>query len=64
MASTDTHLLYLISHQVPPRFGLKDDSSARWQKLLSHIRQLNATAEDGVLYKLFILGRHGQGYRT
>ncbi|KAL1690912.1 histidine phosphatase superfamily [Schizophyllum commune] len=49
---------------VPPRFGLKDDSSDRWRKLLSHIHHLNATAEDGALYKLFILGRHGQGYHN
>ncbi|KAL1706571.1 histidine phosphatase superfamily [Schizophyllum commune] len=49
---------------VPPRFGLKDDSGDRWRKLLSHIHHLNATAEDGALYKLFILGRHGQGYHN
>ncbi|KAI5888873.1 phosphoglycerate mutase-like protein [Schizophyllum commune H4-8] len=49
---------------VPPRFGLKDDSSDRWRKLLSHVHYLNATAEDGALYKLFILGRHGQGYHN
>ncbi|KAL1683075.1 histidine phosphatase superfamily, partial [Schizophyllum commune] len=35
-----------------------------WRKLLSHIHHLNATAEDGALYKLFILGRHGQGYHN
>lgn len=48
---------------VPERFGLKDDSSDRWSKLLSHIAHLNGSDKDGA-YKLIILGRHGQGFHN
>ncbi|KIY47419.1 phosphoglycerate mutase-like protein [Fistulina hepatica ATCC 64428] len=52
------------SYEVPPRFGLIDESPDRWPKLLSYIRQLNETAERGCSYKLVVLGRHGQGFHN
>ncbi|KAL1745519.1 histidine phosphatase superfamily [Schizophyllum fasciatum] len=49
---------------VPPRFGLKDESNNRWQTLFAHIHNLNKSGTDDALYKLFLLGRHGQGYHN
>ena len=43
-----------------PKFVLK---LATWTELLQLIRNLNSKAQKGVSYKLFILGRHGEGYR-
>ncbi|KIK29101.1 hypothetical protein PISMIDRAFT_517630 [Pisolithus microcarpus 441] len=47
-----------------PRFGLIDDSPERWNKLMASIQQLNADAPSHVQYKLFFLGRHGEGYHN
>jgi len=47
-----------------PRFGLKDDSPDRWQKLMRQIRLLNAEAKGSVIYKLIFLGRHGFAYNN
>ncbi|KAI6163259.1 histidine phosphatase superfamily [Pisolithus thermaeus] len=49
---------------LPPRFGLIDDSPERWSKLIASIQQLNIDAPTHVQYKLFFLGRHGQGYHN
>ncbi|KAG6335893.1 hypothetical protein ID866_3202 [Astraeus odoratus] len=46
-----------------PRFGLIDDSPERWIKFKASIKQLNANAPSNIQYKVFFLGRHGQGYR-
>ncbi|KAI6024508.1 histidine phosphatase superfamily [Pisolithus marmoratus] len=50
-------------HELLPRFGLIDDSPEGWSKLIASIRKLNVDAPSHVQYKLFILGRHGEGYR-
>ena len=44
---------------VPPRFGLLDKWN--WDSLRARISELNAEAPVDVSYKLFFLGRHGQG---
>ena len=43
-----------------PKFGLKLPS---WTQLLQNLNSLNVNAPQGTSYKLFILGRHGEGYR-
>ncbi|KAL4076312.1 hypothetical protein J3A83DRAFT_4186958 [Scleroderma citrinum] len=54
--------LYYLSEAFLPRFGLIDDSPERWTKFRASIQQLNADAPSNVQYKVFFLGRHGQGY--
>ncbi|KAF7326110.1 Phosphoglycerate mutase-like protein [Mycena kentingensis (nom. inval.)] len=49
---------------VAPRLGLLDRSDDRWPKLLDALTDLNDSATDGSMYKLFFLGRHGQGYHN
>ncbi|KZP29798.1 phosphoglycerate mutase-like protein [Athelia psychrophila] len=49
---------------LPPRFGLLDDSPDRWSTFKQKISQLNANANDGAVYKVFYLGRHGQGFHN
>jgi len=49
---------------LPPRFGLLDDSPDRWTKFKSEISTLNLEAPSGTLYKVFFLGRHGEGYHN
>lgn len=49
--------------QVLPRFGLIDDRADRWTTFIGEIERLNETAERGVQFKVFFLGRHGEGYR-
>lgn len=50
--------------QLPPRFGLLDDSPERWTTFKAKIDALNRDAPAGTAYKVFWLGRHGQGYRA
>lgn len=59
MTSIVLHIL-----QILPRFGLIDDQTDRWAMFVAAIERLNATAEPGVRFKVFFLGRHGQGYRA
>ena len=49
--------------QLPPRFGLLDQSPDRWGTFKSKIIDLNQQSPNGTQYKVFFLGRHGQGYR-
>jgi hypothetical protein len=45
--------------------GLIDSSTERWDRFQIKIEQLNAQgALKGESYKVFFLGRHGQGWRT
>ncbi|KAF8138803.1 histidine phosphatase superfamily [Boletus edulis] len=53
-----------FTEQILPRFGLINDRTDRWTTFVSEIEKLNATAEPGVQYKVFFLGRHGQGYHN
>jgi len=50
--------------QIPPRFGLQDDSDERWAKFRGEIERLNASAPSGTQYKVVFLGRHGEGYHN
>ncbi|KAI9574378.1 histidine phosphatase superfamily [Boletus coccyginus] len=47
-----------------PRFGLIDERTDRWTTFVAEIERLNATAEPGVQFKVFFLGRHGEGYHN
>ncbi|PCH35937.1 phosphoglycerate mutase-like protein [Wolfiporia cocos MD-104 SS10] len=49
---------------LPPRLGLRDDSSDRWAKFCACIAELNASAPTGTTYKVLFIGRHGQGYHN
>ncbi|KAF8961548.1 hypothetical protein BDZ97DRAFT_1921226 [Flammula alnicola] len=49
---------------IPPRFGLKNTSKDRWEKLFEHIHALNDESPKGTSYKFFLLSRHGQGYHN
>lgn len=49
---------------LPPRFGLIDDGPDRWAKFKESIQQLNENAPTTVQYKVFFLGRHGEGYHN
>ncbi|KAG5645137.1 hypothetical protein DXG03_006854 [Asterophora parasitica] len=46
---------------IPPRFGLLDDSADRWDKFFAHLAGLDESADRYTSYKVFFLGRHGQG---
>ncbi|PSS37959.1 hypothetical protein PHLCEN_2v216 [Hermanssonia centrifuga] len=50
--------------QLPTSFGLIDDAPDRWHQFKRRISELNASAAPGVSYKVFFLGRHGQGYHN
>ncbi|KAJ7220880.1 histidine phosphatase superfamily [Mycena pura] len=52
----------MFQYEVPARFGLLDDSKARWSNLILKLRELNTT--DDTSYKLIFFGRHGQGYHN
>ncbi|KAF7973523.1 hypothetical protein HWV62_14946 [Athelia sp. TMB] len=49
---------------IPPRFGLLDDSPDRWHAFKEKIFRLNVDATNGTVYKVFFLGRHGQGFHN
>lgn len=49
---------------LPPRFGLIDGSPESWYKFIASIQQLNIEAPSHVQYKVFFLGRHGEGYHN
>ena len=75
-----THTTTTAVEQVPPRFGLNDDSPDRWTRLRVKIAEINSTlstqaAEESDLgvardvrltvgCKLLLLVRHGEGYRA
>ncbi|KIJ69810.1 hypothetical protein HYDPIDRAFT_77920, partial [Hydnomerulius pinastri MD-312] len=46
---------------IPPRFGLVDNSPDRWKTFRTSIDNLNSNAPPDTQYKVFFLGRHGQG---
>ncbi|KAI0345470.1 phosphoglycerate mutase-like protein [Trametopsis cervina] len=50
---------------LPPRFGLIDASTERWDTFKIKIDQLNEQgASKGEKYKVLFLGRHGQGWHN
>ncbi|KAN0097173.1 Histidine phosphatase superfamily [Tylopilus felleus] len=48
----------------PPRFGLIDERPDRWTTFAAEIHNLNATAPASVQYKVFFIGRHGEGFHN
>lgn len=50
--------------KLPPRFGLKDSSPARWDNFADAIADMNARLDDGAQVKVFWLARHGEGHRA
>ncbi|EJT46043.1 hypothetical protein A1Q1_05425 [Trichosporon asahii var. asahii CBS 2479] len=45
-------------------FGMLDQSPERWANFQRRVEELQATAPPGVQYKVFFLGRHGQGWHN
>lgn len=41
-----------------------DQSPERWANFQRRVEELQATAPPGVQYKVFFLGRHGQGWHN
>ena len=50
--------------QLPPRFGLLDDTPIRWKLFLVKLAEMNKTSPEYVKYKAVFLARHGQGVRA
>ncbi|KAK8861615.1 hypothetical protein IAR55_002438 [Kwoniella newhampshirensis] len=45
-------------------FGLLDESPERWHNLKASVKKMQSEAEEGVIYKVLFLGRHGQGWHN
>lgn len=52
------------AQQLKRSFGLIDTSPERWHNLRKSIEELQRKAPEGVTYKVFFLGRHGQGWHN
>jgi len=63
-AQDNPNALPALIGAIPPRFGLIDDSPDRWSKFQARMTALNNAAAEGNAYKVFFLGRHGQGYHN
>ncbi|KAJ8502548.1 hypothetical protein ONZ45_g11657 [Pleurotus djamor] len=50
-----------VSEAIPPSFGLLDTSNDRWERLFKQVEELNEKSDEKTAFKLFFLGRHGQG---
>ncbi|KAG1892048.1 histidine phosphatase superfamily [Suillus subluteus] len=50
--------------ELPPRFGLIDRSDSRWKTFRQKIDQLNTSSPAGTQYKVFFVGRHGEGFHN
>ncbi|KAG6369495.1 histidine phosphatase superfamily [Boletus reticuloceps] len=51
-------------NEILPRLGLIDERPDRWSTFTAAIHSLNATATRGVQYKVFFIGRHGEGFHN
>ncbi|KAG2115793.1 histidine phosphatase superfamily [Suillus discolor] len=49
---------------LPARFGLIDPSDDRWKTFKQEIDQLNTSSPVGTQYKVFFVGRHGEGFHN
>lgn len=49
---------------LPARFGLIDPSDDRWRTFKQRIDQLNTSSPVGTQYKVFFVGRHGEGFHN
>ncbi|KAG2361454.1 histidine phosphatase superfamily [Suillus spraguei] len=52
------------SKALPPRFGLIDHSDDRWKVFRQKINQLNKSSPASTKYKVFFIGRHGEGFHN
>ncbi|KAG1805760.1 histidine phosphatase superfamily [Suillus variegatus] len=50
--------------ELPARFGLIDTSDNRWRTFKQRIDQLNTSSPVGTQYKVFFVGRHGEGFHN
>ncbi|KIK40093.1 hypothetical protein CY34DRAFT_286866 [Suillus luteus UH-Slu-Lm8-n1] len=55
---------YGLGEALPPRFGLIDRSDDRWKVFRQKIDHLNASSPVGTQYKVFFVGRHGEGFHN
>ncbi|KAG1792115.1 phosphoglycerate mutase [Suillus subaureus] len=55
---------YGLGEVLPPRFGLIDRSDGRWKTFRQKIDQLNTSSPAGTQYKVFFVGRHGEGFHN
>jgi hypothetical protein len=53
----------LINRSYPATNGIKSKLT-QWQKFAIQLDALNAAAPSDTVYKLFFLGRHGEGYHN
>ncbi|KAG1868109.1 phosphoglycerate mutase [Suillus tomentosus] len=49
---------------LPARFGLIDPSDDRWRTFKQRIDQLNTSSPVSTQYKVFFVGRHGEGFHN
>ncbi|KAJ8507323.1 hypothetical protein ONZ45_g10294 [Pleurotus djamor] len=54
----------MVTEAIPPSFGLLDTSKDRWETLFKRIANLNHQADPSTSFKLFFLGRHGEGFHN
>ncbi|KAG1801943.1 histidine phosphatase superfamily [Suillus subaureus] len=55
---------YGLGEVLPPRFGLIDRSDGRWKTFRQKIGQLNTSSPASTQYKVFFVGRHGEGFHN
>lgn len=55
---------YGLGEALPPRFGLIDHSDDRWKVFRQKINQLNKSSPASTKYKVFFIGRHGEGFHN
>ncbi|KAK5164794.1 putative phosphoglycerate mutase pmu1 [Saxophila tyrrhenica] len=44
--------------------GSGDEGLTQWQRYAKYVRELNGASEAGTTYKVFYVGRHGEGYHN
>ncbi|RDB24444.1 hypothetical protein Hypma_008411 [Hypsizygus marmoreus] len=49
---------------IPPSFGLLDSAPDRWTNFFARIESLNHRSDRHTFYKVFLLGRHGEGFHN
>lgn len=62
LKQTDTNF-GLIDRNYPATNGVSSKLT-QWQKFSIQLDALNAAAPSDTVYKLFLLGRHGEGYHN
>ncbi|KAF2475313.1 phosphoglycerate mutase-like protein [Lindgomyces ingoldianus] len=54
----------LIEREYEDHHGQRHEGISQWQRFESYVRHLNEKSEDGVRFKVLLLGRHGQGWHN